>query len=187
MTPEEVNNRINRPESGLNSRFAHGTMLGLGHRRRRWMMTRYLAGVLTVIAVGTLLIAYGLLNPRLAAADGTSAAQTFDAVRVPTAGDGVTLLDNGFRSPVARAYPVANRAVAPPLLTRDDRGYVGHSSGGTCPQHSGRRTRAKTRLEEDRHDCGRVVDSRRRPWRDFGRPQRRADRCGTGRRRGNDL
>ncbi len=123
MTPEEVNNRINRPESGLNSRFAHGTMLGLGHRRRRWMMTRYLAGVLTVIAVGTLLIAYGLLNPRFAAADGTSAARTFDAVRVPTAGDGVTLLDNGFRSPVARAYPVANRAVAPPLLTRDDRGY----------------------------------------------------------------
>ena len=32
-------------------------------------MARYLAGVLSVIAVGVLMIAYGLLNPRAAAAD----------------------------------------------------------------------------------------------------------------------
>ena len=33
-------------------------------------MTKYLAGVLSVIAIGVLLIAYGLLNPRTAIADG---------------------------------------------------------------------------------------------------------------------
>jgi len=85
------------------------------------MMTRYLAGVLTVIAVGTLLIAYGLLNPRIATADGMAAAQTFDSLRVPVS-DRVTVLDNGMRVPMAEAYPVAQRAaVSRPLVNRDSR------------------------------------------------------------------
>ena len=71
-------------------------------------MTRYLAGVLTVIAAGTLLIAYGLLTPRVATADGL-AAPAFDSLRVPV-GDRVTVLDNGSRAPIANAYPVAQSA-----------------------------------------------------------------------------
>jgi hypothetical protein len=86
------------------------------------MMTRYLAGVLTVIAVGTLLIAYGLLNPRIATADGMAAAQTFDYLRVPVS-DRVTVLDNGMRVPMAEAYPVAQRAAVsrPLVVNRDSR------------------------------------------------------------------
>jgi hypothetical protein len=85
-------------------------------------MARYLAGVLTVIAVGTLLIAYGLLNPRVATADGMSASQTFDLLRVPVS-DRVTVLDNGTGVPMAVAYPVAQRAVVsrPLVVDRDSR------------------------------------------------------------------
>ena len=86
-------------------------------------MTRYLAGVLTVIAAGTLLIAYGLLNPRIATADGMSAAQGFDSLRVPVSRDGVTVLDNGLQ-PMAQSYPVVERAGARPyLVARDGRVY----------------------------------------------------------------
>jgi hypothetical protein len=86
------------------------------------MMARYLAGVLTVIAVGTLLIAYGLLNPRVATADGMAAAQTFDSLRVPVS-DRVMVLDNGMAVPMAVAYPVAQRAVVsrPLVVDRDSR------------------------------------------------------------------
>ena len=71
-------------------------------------MTRYLAGVLTVIAAGTLLIAYGLLTPRVATANGM-AAPAFDALRAPV-NDRVTVLDNGAGVPMASAYPVAQSA-----------------------------------------------------------------------------
>jgi hypothetical protein len=39
-------------------------------------MTKFFAGVLSVIAVGVLLIAYGLLNPRTSAFEGPAAPQT---------------------------------------------------------------------------------------------------------------
>lgn len=89
-------------------------------------MTRYLAGVLTVIALGTLLIAYGLLNPRIAAADAFSAARSYDSLRVPASMDGVTVLDNGLRSPVAQAYPIAERGYGlnAPTIVRDSRDTV---------------------------------------------------------------
>jgi hypothetical protein len=85
-------------------------------------MARYLAGVLTVIAVGTLLIAYGLLNPRVATADGMAAAQTFDSLRVPVS-DRVMVLDNGMRMPIAEAYLVAQRSDVsrPVIVARDSR------------------------------------------------------------------
>lgn len=79
-------------------------------------MTRYLAGVLSVIAVGTMLIAYGLLNPRVATADfgsvQTLRASEYDAPRAIRTADGVTILEpaNGvYREAVA--YPSAQRAV----------------------------------------------------------------------------
>lgn len=64
------------------------------------MMTKYLAGVLSVIAVGTLLIAYGLLNPRVATADGAMLSRPADV------SDRVQVLDErlGYG-----AYPVAYR------------------------------------------------------------------------------
>ncbi len=37
--------------------------------QRRWAMRNFLATVLSVIAAGVLLIAYGLLSPRAAATD----------------------------------------------------------------------------------------------------------------------
>jgi len=86
-------------------------------------MTRYLAGVLTVIALGTLLIAYGLLNPRIAAADAFSAARGYDSLRVPVSTDGATVLNNGLRSPIAQAYPIGERGNATnvPTIVRDSR------------------------------------------------------------------
>jgi hypothetical protein len=67
------------------------------------MMTRYLAGVLSVIAVGTLLIAYGLLNPRVTAADGAM------LTRPPYPAEGVQVLDQraGYPTAQALAYPVS--------------------------------------------------------------------------------
>src|SRR6476660_3148735 len=49
-----------------------GIALGRTRGRRTNMkgLMRFVAGVLSVIAVGVLLIAYGLLSPRLASADG---------------------------------------------------------------------------------------------------------------------
>jgi hypothetical protein len=107
----------------LNSRHSSGIPLGL-IAARGGMMARYLAGVLTVIAVGTLLIAYGLLNPRVATADGMAAAQTFDSLRVPVS-DRVMVLDNGLRVPTAEAYayPIAQRSAVsrPVIIDRDSR------------------------------------------------------------------
>lgn len=70
-------------------------------------MTKYLAGVLSVIAAGTLLIAYGLLNPRAAAADGAM------LVRPAYQSDRVQLLDpnaNAVYGNGYAAYPVAYRS-----------------------------------------------------------------------------
>jgi len=55
-------------ESFENRKFSAGIPLGLlvsiAHRRGEGEMTRYLSGVLTVIAAGVLLVAYVLINPR---------------------------------------------------------------------------------------------------------------------------
>jgi hypothetical protein len=109
-------------------------------------MTRYLAGVLTVIALGTMLIAYGLLGPRAAAAGDAGGAQTFDTLRVPTANDRLTVLDNGFRSSSAQATPIAQRAVltTPAPVVREARaGY--DDIRPSAPVRSARVERAPTR------------------------------------------
>jgi hypothetical protein len=55
-------------------------------------MTRYLAGVLSIIAVGVLLVAYGLLSPRVSAFDPRA---DFDRVARPlTASEQVALRDD---------------------------------------------------------------------------------------------
>jgi len=59
-------------------------------------MTRYLAGVLTVIAVGVLLVAYGLLSPRAEAAFVPDPAQAQYAVQ--------PALTNNYGAAPARAY-----------------------------------------------------------------------------------
>lgn len=70
-------------------------------------MTRYLAGVLTVIAGGVLLVAYGLLNPRDMRADAALLA------RPAYAGDRIVTFDDGTTGyarlgPAARALPVSD-------------------------------------------------------------------------------
>ena len=108
-------------------------------------MTRYLAGVLTVIALGTMLIAYGLLGPRAAAAGEATGAQTFDTLRVPTANDRLTVLDNGFRPSIAQATPIAQRAVltTPAPIVRDTR--ANDDIRPAAPVRSARVERAPTR------------------------------------------
>lgn len=83
-------------------------------------MMKYLAGVLSVIALGTLLIAYGLLNPRVAVAEGAMLS------RPMVSSDRVQLLDQGggyqavpvaqqlaFTSAGARPIPAVNDYPAP--------------------------------------------------------------------------
>jgi hypothetical protein len=74
-------------------------------------MVRYLAGVLTVIAVGVLLIAYGLINPRTAVADAAMP-------RAMDASDRVTVLPGPaeyaarqLAYPGYAAYPADARAI----------------------------------------------------------------------------
>ena len=55
-------------------------------------MTKYLAGVLTVIAVGVLLVAYGLLSPRVSAFDSRADLDRFG--RPLTASEQITLRDD---------------------------------------------------------------------------------------------
>ena len=69
-------------------------------------MTKFLAGVLSVIAVGVLLIAYGLLNPRTAAFAAPGEMSQF--ARPVLAGEGVTLSNDG--SAVRYNYPTAPTA-----------------------------------------------------------------------------
>jgi hypothetical protein len=59
--PSIANAKILRKNAGITL----GLVSRVAHRQRgEAEMTKYLAGVLSVIAVGVLLIAYGLLNPR---------------------------------------------------------------------------------------------------------------------------
>jgi hypothetical protein len=85
-------------------------------------MTRYLAGVLTVIAAGVLLVAYGLFNPP-AAMDGSIAmaplarpnglAQTASMQIVPPADAGSA----AYGAPVVYAYTPAGYVQAPAAYT----------------------------------------------------------------------
>jgi len=78
-------------------------------------MTKYLAGVLSVIAVGVLLIAYGLLSPRLTAAD---AYGPYSASRPMYAGERVSVLpDNDPYAPRQLAYPVSTVRPAPEYVS----------------------------------------------------------------------
>ena len=71
-------------------------------------MRTFLATILSVIAAGVMLIAYGLLNPRVANAD------AYPMARPMLAGERVGMIDDRFApnypystaSPTARAYPV---------------------------------------------------------------------------------
>jgi hypothetical protein len=77
------------------------------------MMTKYLAGVLSVIAAGTLLIAYGLLNPRVTAAGGALMTQPmYPADRVQLvdqgSGQGYGYAPAYGYAPQRLAYPVSD-------------------------------------------------------------------------------
>src|SRR5262252_3942491 len=78
---------------------------------RRWGMVKYLAGVLTVIAMGTLLIAYGLLNPRLPAVDAMGYPASYPASLTRPVSDRVQVIDS-------LAQPVAYRTSAPEIVER---------------------------------------------------------------------
>lgn len=105
MSPNEGSLFRQDPDSGLNPQFSMWHHPWSFAWQVRWTMTRYIAGVLSVIAVGTMLIAYGLLNPRIATTTGDGLSTLG---RPLTAADRVTLLDNGWREP--QAYATAQRA-----------------------------------------------------------------------------
>jgi hypothetical protein len=73
-------------------------------------MRAFLAAVLSVIAVGVMLIAYGLLTPRVPAAAGGAVAWPTDPRAIPV-GDQIGIIDGN-------AYPYAARAPYAYQLTR---------------------------------------------------------------------
>src|SRR5262245_18503268 len=75
--------------------------------RRLETMTKYLAGVLSVIAVGVLLIAYGLLSPRVGAFAPPAA---FDQYGRPVLANDQALMRN---DPYGARYPDPYYAQAP--------------------------------------------------------------------------
>jgi len=93
---------------------------------RGWSMRAFLVTVLSVIAVGVLLIAYGLLVPRAAAADGYPFARpTLASQRVGYVDDGYgTPYDGTVRQPMpyavngVRAVPAAYETYAAPAPRR---------------------------------------------------------------------
>jgi hypothetical protein len=113
------------------------------------MMTKYLAGVLTVIAVGTLLIAYGLLGPRASASDAFIG-------RPMTGSDRVTVLDNGaagYGANFAAGYPAAQRVAYPVGEVR------------TAPLEPAPRRAVATRpVRYEEAPVRRVERERRRDW-----------------------
>ncbi len=89
-------------------------------------MRAYFAAVLSVIAVGVMLIAYGLLNPRMPSAE--AYAYPYPGARPIPAGQQVGLIDDGYgyvpRSPYgyttgrpAMAYPVSDVRAVPDYET----------------------------------------------------------------------
>jgi len=105
MSPKEGSSSVSLVDFLRKSGILHGIALGVTAARRRWVMTKYLSGVLTVIAVGTMLIAYGLLNGPLPAALAQSRMVPAALSQDDPASDRVTLVDSGRRTvPAARAY-----------------------------------------------------------------------------------
>jgi hypothetical protein len=73
------------------------------------MMRNFMAAVLSVIAVGVIVIAYGLLNPRVAVAD------VYPSARPMLASERVGLVDDGY-APYSRYTSVSGRpAMAYPV------------------------------------------------------------------------
>jgi hypothetical protein len=93
------------------------------------MMRAFLTAVLSVIAVGVMLIAYGLLNPRAAVADG------YPSARPMLASERVGLIEDGYAPNSAYApnpayaYTTSRRPMASPVS--DVRAVPASSTYGT--------------------------------------------------------
>jgi hypothetical protein len=100
------------------------------------VMKAFLSSILTVIAMGVLAIAYGVLSPRMAPADAYSSARPmFASERVGVVDDGTSLYNypnNGmarYASTTAGARPVAYETYTPaPRRVTTTRRAVGTSS-----------------------------------------------------------
>jgi hypothetical protein len=71
-------------------------------------MAKFLAGVLSVIAVGVLLIAYGLLSPRAAAYR-----ELAPGARPLLTGEQLPLADDGYAARYGSSYPAASPVYSP--------------------------------------------------------------------------
>jgi hypothetical protein len=96
-----------------NPGIAAGTAIGLAccrarGRAREDEMAKFLAGVLSVIAVGVLLIAYGLLSPRVAAYR-----ELAPGARPLLTGEQLPLADDGYAGRYGYAYPAASPMYPP--------------------------------------------------------------------------
>ena len=90
-------------------------------------MTKFLAGVFSVIALGVMLIAYGLLSPRAAAyGPAYSAAPQVDAYGRPMLADDRLMLPNDPEA-VRFAYANGYRPAAPAVYAPATAGYVGYA------------------------------------------------------------
>ncbi|MQA30832.1 MAG: hypothetical protein GEU82_13540 [Luteitalea sp.] len=90
-------------------------------------MTKFLAGVLSVIAVGVLLIAYGLLNPPAAAFDARTAG--YGVTRPMFASEQIMLRDNPYAPASDYGRPAA-------LYQQPGYGYVPYAAAPPAPSQA---------------------------------------------------
>ena len=90
-------------------------------------MTKYLAGVLSVIAVGVLLVAYGLLNPR-ASMDASTMGMSPVAARDPAYGSNIVYV------PASQAQGLAQPATFVPVSYAPQQAFVPASAPVTFVQ-----------------------------------------------------
>jgi hypothetical protein len=107
----------------------------------------FFAGILSVIAVGVLLIAYGLFNPRVATADGMRGPRAVYASDRAPLGAGDEIVYDGVRSPYASSgvRPVPAAAPAPVRRTVASR-PIGYDDRPVSVERSSGRDWKKTAL-----------------------------------------
>jgi hypothetical protein len=88
-------------------------------------MTKFLAGVLSVIAAGVLLIAYGLLSPQASAFDMRTAVDQFGRPIVPNAG----MMPAAYQTPTGYVMtPVYGNPAQQPVATYPGAAYPGYQT-----------------------------------------------------------
>ena len=185
--------RTARVQTPSNRPIFHGIDLGATTvTKGRETMTKYLAGVLSVIAAGVLLIAYGLLSPRVGAFG--SPAEFNQFARPMPVSESMLLRDDPYAARYATRPTATSRRrrtattiprIRPQVVEARPVRTARDIACSTACGGAGRR--AETQLEKDRAPDRRIDRRRRRPRRHLRRQEGCAHRRGHRRRREHDL